>query len=163
MPDFKQLHAEIWFEPPHDKTTKWCAPRKDTDQPGHPPSLHNQSSLKKAWSFATDWAYSEDSDPTGWTPRLIWVLARCTVILLVLGSDQTGWMPRLTESLLGAQSFCWFLIVNILLSSILDYPSSIKLKCTSWQVNWKDHIDMVRGGKTHCTPTGNIVQFLNAL
>ena len=28
------------FEPPHDKTNKMvCVPSKDTDQPGHPPSL----------------------------------------------------------------------------------------------------------------------------
>ena len=28
------------FEPPHDKTNKMaCASRKDSDQPGHPPSL----------------------------------------------------------------------------------------------------------------------------
>ena len=28
------------FEPPHDKTNKLiCAPSKDSDQPGHPPSL----------------------------------------------------------------------------------------------------------------------------
>ena len=28
------------FEPPHDKTNKMmCAPSKDSDQPGHPPSL----------------------------------------------------------------------------------------------------------------------------
>ena len=27
-------------EPPHDKTNKMaCAPREDSDQPGHPPSL----------------------------------------------------------------------------------------------------------------------------
>ena len=28
------------FEPPHDKTNNMtCAPSKDSDQPGHPPSL----------------------------------------------------------------------------------------------------------------------------
>ena len=28
------------YEPPHDKTNKMaCAPSKDSDQPGHPPSL----------------------------------------------------------------------------------------------------------------------------
>ena len=30
----------IKYEPPHDKTNKMaCAPRKDSDQPGHLPSL----------------------------------------------------------------------------------------------------------------------------
>ena len=32
-------HATV-FEPAHDKTSKMaCAPSKDLDQPGHPPSL----------------------------------------------------------------------------------------------------------------------------
>ena len=30
----------LMYEPPHDKTNKMiCAPREDSDQPGHPPSL----------------------------------------------------------------------------------------------------------------------------
>ena len=45
-------------------------------------------SLLSAWrqlgSLATHWAHSEDSDQTGRMPRLIWVVAGCTVILLVL-------------------------------------------------------------------------------
>ena len=47
----------------------------------------SESSLS-AWrnlgSLATHCAHSEDSDQTGPMPRLIWVFARCTVILLVL-------------------------------------------------------------------------------
>ena len=31
--------------------------------------------MKKACVLATHWAHSEDSDQTGWTPRLIWVFA----------------------------------------------------------------------------------------
>ena len=45
------------------------------------PSL---SAWKKLESLATHWAHSEDSDPTGRMPRLIWVFAGCTVILMVL-------------------------------------------------------------------------------
>ena len=45
-------------------------------------------SLLSAWrklrSLATHWAHSEDSDQTGRMPRLIWVSAERTVILLVL-------------------------------------------------------------------------------
>ena len=44
-------------------------------------------SLLYAWrnlgSLATHWAHSEESDQTGRMPRLIWVFAGCTVILLV--------------------------------------------------------------------------------
>ena len=32
--------TRLWYEPPHHKTNKMtCAPSKDSDQPGHPPSL----------------------------------------------------------------------------------------------------------------------------
>ena len=54
------------FEPRHDKTNKMaCAPSEDSDQTG-------------------TCAPSEDSDQTGRMPRLIWVFAGRTVILLVL-------------------------------------------------------------------------------
>ena len=37
------------YEPPHDKTNKLtCAPREDSDQPGHPPSLITVR-MKQAW------------------------------------------------------------------------------------------------------------------
>ena len=69
----------LTFEPPHDKTNKVaCAPSQDSDQPGHPPSLirvlavHFMDSLRPKASSC------------GWMPRLIWVLAGCTVFLLVL-------------------------------------------------------------------------------
>ena len=47
----------------------------------------SESSLS-AWrnlgSLATQWGHSENSDQTGWMPRLIWVFAGRTVVLLVL-------------------------------------------------------------------------------
>ena len=36
------------------------------------------STWRKLGSLATNWACSEDSDLTGWMPRLIWVFAGCT-------------------------------------------------------------------------------------
>ena len=39
---------------------------------------------RKLGSLATHWAHGEDSDQTGWMPRLIWVFAGRTLILLVL-------------------------------------------------------------------------------
>ena len=42
------------------------------------------SAWRKLGSLATHWAHSEDSDQTGWMPRLIWVFAGGTLILLVL-------------------------------------------------------------------------------
>ena len=45
------------------------------------PSL---SAWRRTGSLATHWAHSEDSDQTGKMPRLIWVFAGRTLILLVL-------------------------------------------------------------------------------
>ena len=42
------------------------------------------SAWRKLVSLATHWVHSEDSDQTGQMPRLIWVFAGHTVILLVL-------------------------------------------------------------------------------
>ena len=62
-------------EPRHDKTNKMSV---------HPVKTHislsirpvRSASLLSAWrklgSLATHWAQSEDSDQTGWMPRLIW-------------------------------------------------------------------------------------------
>ena len=45
-------------------------------------SESSPSAWRKPGSLATHWAHSEDSDQTGWMPRLIWVFTRRTVILL---------------------------------------------------------------------------------
>ena len=42
------------------------------------------SAWRKLGSLATHWAHSQDSAQTGWMPRLIWVFAGRTLILLVL-------------------------------------------------------------------------------
>ena len=68
------------------KPTKWpCAQRRL--RPAWASAQSDQSSLS-AWrqlgSFATHWAHREDSDQTGWMPRLIWVFDGRTLILLVL-------------------------------------------------------------------------------
>ena len=42
------------------------------------------SAWRKLESLGTHWAHSEDSDQTGRMPKLIWVFAWRTVILLVL-------------------------------------------------------------------------------
>ena len=80
------FRSHIKIEPPHDKTNKMaCSPSEDSDQP--------DQSLRCP-SLATHWAHSEDSDQTGQMPRLIWVFAGRTVILLVLswgGSNVNIW------------------------------------------------------------------------
>ena len=60
------------------KPTKWhVRPAKTQISLGiHP--VWSESSLstwRKLGSLATHWGHSEDSDQTGWMPRLIWVFA----------------------------------------------------------------------------------------
>ena len=74
-------------ELPRDKTNKMVVrPAKTQISLGICP-VWSESSLS-AWrnlgSLATQWAHSEDSDQTGWMPRLTWVIAGRTTILLVL-------------------------------------------------------------------------------
>ena len=99
------------------KPTKWPVhPAKTQISLGICPvwSVTSLSAWMHIGSLATHWAHSEDSDQTGRMPRLIWVFAGRTFILLVLswgGSDgeqlQTGincveknWSTRLFSDLL---------------------------------------------------------------
>ena len=69
------------------KLTKWhVRPEKTQIRLGICPvwSESSLSAWRKLKSFATHWAHSEDSYQTGRTPRLIWVFAGRTVIMLVL-------------------------------------------------------------------------------
>ena len=84
-----QLRVPSWtiYEPRHDKTNKMSVrPAKTQISVGIRP-VWSESSLHAQWvaknpSFLL--ADSEDSDQTGRTPRLIWVFAGRTAILLVL-------------------------------------------------------------------------------
>ena len=68
-----------FLETGHDKTNKMAfAPSKDSDQPGHPPSLIRVFAvhMKKACVLSYPLSHSEDShskdfDQTGRMPRLI--------------------------------------------------------------------------------------------
>ena len=75
------------------KPTKWhMRPVKTQNSLGIPPVWSESllSTWRKLGSLATHWAHSEDSDQTGRKPRLIWVFAGCTVILLVLSWGDTN-------------------------------------------------------------------------
>ena len=86
------MSAMIWnfstlYEPRHNKTNKVTVrPAKTQISLGiHP--IWSESLLCAQW-VAKDPSFlhadSEDSDQTGWMPRLIWVFAGHTLILLVL-------------------------------------------------------------------------------
>ena len=89
------VESQSTCESPHDKTNKVTVrPAKTQISLGIRP-VWSESSLP-AWrnlgSLATHWAHREDSDQTGRMPRLIWVFAGRTLILLVLswGGSCTG-------------------------------------------------------------------------
>ena len=86
--------------------------------------VSSESSLS-SWinlgSLATHWMHSEDSNQTGWMPRLIWVFAGRTLILLVLsclGSFQpgscsgTGSIFRNTGLVYCVKCFRWYFCQN---------------------------------------------------
>ena len=84
---FLHVICLVTNEPPHDKTNNVVVrPAKTQISLGILP-VWSESSLS-AWrnlgSLATHCAHSEDSDQTGRMPRLTWVFAGRTVILLVL-------------------------------------------------------------------------------
>ena len=80
-------HRTFIFEQRHDKTNKMSVrPAKTQISLGIRP-VWSESSLfawRKLGPLATHWAHSDDSDQTGRMPRLIWVFAGRTLILLVL-------------------------------------------------------------------------------
>ena len=85
---------------------KACASSEDSDQPGHPPSESSLSAWRELRSLATYSAHIKDSDQTGRMPRLIWVFAGRTVVLLVLswgGPCGTYWLQAKLVSLHNAK------------------------------------------------------------
>ena len=60
---------------------------------------------RKLGSLTTQRAHSEDSDQTGRVPRLIWVFAGRTVILLVLSWGSSSWLNGTPEAY---QTACMF-------------------------------------------------------
>ena len=103
------------------KPTKWhVRPAKTQISLGIRP-VWSESSLSRCpgWSESSLSAWrntgslaTQDSDQTGWMPRLIWVFARCTLILLVLSCRGSS----LCSSQLFLLVFYWFyswLLYNI--------------------------------------------------
>ena len=69
-----RMFMETIYEPPHDKTNAMaCAPSEDSDQPGHP--------WRELWSLAIYWAHSEDSNQTGCSHFVGFVMRRLNYAL----------------------------------------------------------------------------------
>ena len=93
------------IKPPHDKTNKMaCAPSKDSDQPGHTPSLIRVFAvrMKKAWVL---------SYPLRAQQRLF----------------RLGGCPGWSESWLGTQSFCWFCHEGAQIGVWLEVPLKMRV------------------------------------
>ena len=82
------------------KPKKWlCAQRRLRSAWAYPPvwSESSLSACRKLGSLATHWAHTEDSDQTGRMPRLIWVFAGRTLILLVLSCRGSNIIMRVSD------------------------------------------------------------------
>ena len=87
--EHKVLTICIPNKPPHDKTNKMiCAPSKDSDQPGHPPSLISLCCLPgeslgpKLPIKRTDWAYAQADLSLRWAHMsLCWFCHEAAQIL----------------------------------------------------------------------------------
>ena len=112
----------------------WAAPWQN-QQNGIPPVWpeYSLSAGRKHGSLATHWAHSEDSDQTGQMPRLIWVFAGCTVILLVLswgGSykfrhSDSSWKSRLIR----VYNSVW-----VSISTFLTHYCKLKPHCSNFRM-----------------------------
>ena len=101
------------FEPPHDKTNKMTVCPVETQISLGVCPVWSESSLCTQWVAKNPrflHADSEDSDQTGRMPRLIWVFAGRTIILLVL-----SWGGSFSGSSALLLIFCCLLV------SIINY------------------------------------------
>ena len=98
------------------KPTKWHVHLAKTQISLGIHPVWSESSLsawKKLGSLVTHWAYSEDSDQTGRMPRLIWVFAERTVILLVL-----SWGSSFCDCQLLPEDYNYFAMQDVSLCKI---------------------------------------------
>ena len=79
MVNVNPIWAATWQNQQSD-----CAPSEDSDQHGHPPSLIRVFAVCLMGSLGPKLSSCGHSDQTGRMPRLIWVFAGRTLILLVL-------------------------------------------------------------------------------
>ena len=112
MSCYFMIYFTMKYEPRHVKTNIMSVrPAKTQISLGIRP-VWSESSLS-AWRnlgpLATHWAHSKDADQTGRMPRLIWVFAGRTVILLVLsccGSYDDFSVPCLLNMMLNILNLC---------------------------------------------------------
>ena len=107
------------------KPTKWmCAQRRLRSAWASAQSDHDfLSARRKLGSLATHWVHSEDSDQTGQMPKLIWILAGRTLILLVLSCHGSFHGPVILCYIL--KTMWW---INVVLEILILCGTNIELK-----------------------------------
>ena len=127
-----KYHCKWRFEPWHDKTNKMaCAPSRDSDQPGHPPSLIRVFAVRKKKAWVLSYPFSA-------LRRLI----------------RLGGCPGWSESLLGAHAillvlswgnsfYFYLLFLGTALLKIWIYLSCIVRLWIIWALSRKKPVFMV--------------------
>ena len=93
----------------------------------------SESSLSvwgKLVSLATHWAHSESSDQTGRMPRLIWVIAGRTLVLLVLSCRGTNLFALLCTNFVFHEN--QIILCNFLFSDVHLYTAYQPCLLTCW-------------------------------
>ena len=93
------------------------------------------SAWRKVGSLATHWAHSKDTDQNGWMPRLIWVFAGRTVILLVLSWSGSFLFSRI-QMLLWSRVPDWWARIKGLVTCLFLFTlcSDKSLKCSKFEI-----------------------------
>ena len=99
--EYSRLNLDLINDPPHDKTNNVVVRHAKTQISLGIRPVWSESSLS-AWRnlrpLAIHWAHSEDSDQTRRMPRLIWVFAGRTVILLLLSWGSSDFNNLLSDT-----------------------------------------------------------------
>ena len=141
------------------KLTKWFVRPAKTQISLGIRSVWSEPSLtawRKLRSLATHWAHSEDSDQIGRMPKLIWVFAGRTVILLVLSwgssSDSGSDWSEFTYNFIFP---CSILMNGQTVKNRAVYVVGGEIYFWTWKTFEQD--------KTNCAPNGNSDQINNII
>ena len=105
------------FEPPHDKTNKMtCLIRP----------VWSETTLSAWRPLTTYWAHREDSDKTGWMPRLIWVVSGRTCHCVCFVMRRLIWLTFSFKQ-------HWQIVLKLAVVTIKVYPC-VMIVVAHWHV-----------------------------
>ena len=135
---FKQVFSWCgWATAQQNQQSDLCAQRRLGSAWA---SIQSDQSSQSAWknlgSLATHWAHSEDSDQTGWIPRLIYVFAGHTGhivgFLIMWLNYQLYWRMLMSHDLLSHDLYTGLK----LMSHELSHDWLVLLYCPKADVTW---------------------------